>query len=442
MNDTMNEEIRLATDSSGRLVEGKASDPTAFDRRFLNTLGRMVGRPHVRLLLWNGESGYEPEGKAVGSVLIPDRRTLLKLIASPENTFADSYVDGALTIEGDPVELLLELSRANREAMPRNSIRRRIINAVRRPASTSLRKARHNIHQHYDLGNQFYAKWLDREMVYTCAYYPTPDATLEEAQLAKMDHVCRKLELKPGQTVIETGCGWGSLARHMARYFDVKVTAYNISHEQIAYATERTRAEGLADRVTFVEDDYRNASGTFDAFVSVGMLEHVGRKNYPALGHTIERTLKEGGRGLIHSIGRSWSEPVNAWIERNIFPGGAVPSLAEMMRVFEPDGFSVLDVENLRLHYARTCQEWLDRFEAVADEVADDFDEKFVRAWRVYLAGSTAAFLIGNLQLFQVVFARAADNSVPMTRAYMYGESQHAVRSDNGTAEGTGSLAG
>ena len=352
--------------------------------------------------------------------MIPNRATLLRTCKSPEITFADSYADGSLTMEGDPISILVELASANRRAMPRDSMRRRLINLVNRPRGTSKRKAMENIHSHYDLGNEFYSRWLDDEMSYTCAYFPEPGATLEQAQLAKMEHVCRKLDLKEGQRVLETGCGWGSLARYMARHYGVEVIAYNISHEQIAYANERTRSEGLKDRVTFVEDDYRNASGSFDAFVSIGMLEHVGLKNFPVLGHTIDRTLKEGGRGLVHSIGRSWSESVNPWIERNIFPGSSVPSLAQMMNVFEPDGFSVLDVENLRLHYARTCREWWLRFETVADEIGTEFDEDFVRSWRLYLVGSSAAFLMGNLQLFQVLFARANDNTVPLTRDYMY----------------------
>ncbi len=425
MSRVIDEEIRLRADRSGRLVEQrrsrpKVSAPREFDRWLLRAMMRVVGRPNVRFSLWDGEAVHDPGLSAVGALTIPNRATLLRICKSPEITFADSYVDGSLTMEGDPIGILVEIASANRRAMPRDSLRRRLINLVNRPRGTSKQKAKENIHSHYDLGNEFYSRWLDDEMSYTCAYFPEPGATLEQAQLAKMDHVCRKLELKEGQRVLETGCGWGSLARHMARHYGVEVTAYNISHEQIVYANERTRSEGLEDRIRFVEDDYRNASGSFDAFVSIGMLEHVGIKNFPVLGHTIDRTLKEGGRGLVHSIGRSWSESVNPWIERNIFPGGSVPSLAQMMNVFEPDGFSVLDVENLRLHYARTCREWWLRFETVADEIAAEFDEDFVRSWRLYLVGSSAAFLMGNLQLFQVLFARANDNTVPLTRDHMY----------------------
>jgi cyclopropane-fatty-acyl-phospholipid synthase len=257
-------------------------------------------------------------------------------------------------------------------------------------------------------------------MAYTCAYYPTPDASLDEAQVAKMDHVCRKLRLSPGEAVIEAGCGWGSLALHMARHYGVTVRAFNISGEQISFARDAARRTGLSGRVEFVEDDYRNASGRCDAFVSVGMLEHVGLDNYGELGAVISRCINADGRGLIHTIGRNRPAPMHPWIERRIFPGAYPPSLWEMGAIFEPYDLSVLDVENLRLHYARTLAHWWDAFERSRDQVAAMFDERFVRMWRLYLAGSVTAFRMGQLQLFQVVFAPGRSNALPWTRAHLY----------------------
>jgi cyclopropane-fatty-acyl-phospholipid synthase len=219
---------------------------------------------------------------------------------------------------------------------------------------------------------------------------------------------------------VEAGCGWGALALHMGRAYGATVKAYNISKEQIAYARERARAEGLQDRVQFIEDDYRNIEGEFDAFVSVGMLEHVGTDQYQALGAVIDRGLKAAGRGLIHSIGRDYPMPMDAWTERNIFPGACPPSLSQMTRIFEPFGFSVLDVENLRLHYAKTLEHWLERYEAASERVAQMYDPAFARAWRLYLAGSTAAFRSGYMQLFQVSFTRSGENRIPWTRQYLY----------------------
>jgi cyclopropane-fatty-acyl-phospholipid synthase len=257
-------------------------------------------------------------------------------------------------------------------------------------------------------------------MIYTCAYFPDPTLTLEDAQFAKMDHVCRKLRLRAEETVIEAGCGWGSFALHMAARHGVRVKAFNISREQIAYARDRARMLGIADRVEFIEDDYRNIGGQYDAFVSVGMLEHVGRDHHHELGRVIDRCLQRGGRGLLHSIGQIPGLPLNPWIQKRIFPGAYPPKLSEMVAILEPHGFSVLDVENLRLHYALTLEHWLQSFEEARDRVRDMFDERFVRAWRLYLSGSVASFRVGELHLFQLLFARDRSNEVPWTRAYLY----------------------
>ena len=286
----------------------------------------------------------------------------------------------------------------------------------RKPRANTLGGSRSNIHHHYDIGDDFYRLWLDREMVYTCAFFPSPEVSLEEAQTAKMELVCRKLWLKPGETVVEAGCGWGALALYMARHYGVTVKAYNVSREQIRHARERAKAEGLEGRVEFIEDDYRTIRGQFDVFASIGMLEHVGADHYRQLGEVIHRCLRPAGRGILHTIGRDYPGCLNAWIERRIFPGAYAPSLREIMNVLEPRSFSVLDVENLRLHYALTLQHWLDRFEAAAPRVEEMFDEAFVRAWRLYLVGSLAAFRTGSLQLFQVLFARHGSNEIPWTR--------------------------
>jgi cyclopropane-fatty-acyl-phospholipid synthase len=281
-------------------------------------------------------------------------------------------------------------------------------------------EARFNIAAHYDLGNAFYQMWLDPEMIYTCAYYRDENADLAAAQLAKLDHVCRKGGIAPGMQVIEAGCGWGALAIHMARRYGARVRAFNISHEQIAYARQRARELGLQQSVEFIEDDYRNIDERCDAFVSVGMLEHVGRENYRELGRVIRRCLSKGGRGLIHSVGRNRASPMNGWIHRRMFPGSYTPSLREMMDIFESGDLSVTDVENLRLHYARTLADWLERFDRHLPEITRMYDEYFVRAWRLYLGGCSAAFAAGNLQLFQVVFAPARSNHLPRVRDHLY----------------------
>jgi cyclopropane-fatty-acyl-phospholipid synthase len=244
--------------------------------------------------------------------------------------------------------------------------------------------------------------------------------TIEQAQQAKMHHVCRKLRLKPGERVVEAGSGWGGFALFMAENYGVHVRTFNISREQVAFARDWSKRRGLDSLVEFVEDDYRNASGTYDAFVSIGMLEHVGVGNYRGLGQLMSKLLKPTGRGLVHSIGRDKPAMLNAWIDKRIFPGAYPPTLREMMDMFEPNQLSVLDVENIRLHYARTLTHWLELFDANAEKVRKMFDEKFERMWRLYLAGSIAGFTTGTLQLFQVVFATKENNNVPLTRDHLY----------------------
>jgi len=228
------------------------------------------------------------------------------------------------------------------------------------------------------------------------------------------------LRLKPGQTVIEAGCGWGGFALYMAQNYGVNVRSYNISEEQIKYARERIQQFGLHDQVEYILDDYRNADGQVDAFVSVGMLEHVGVEYYQELGRVIDRCLKPDGMALLHFIGRNVPMPMNAWIEKRIFPGAHPPALSEVMPLFERFNFSILDIENLRLHYSKTVREWLYRYETHIDEVKQQFDEPFSRAWRMYLAGSIAAFNVGDLQLFQILFNKSYNNDMPLTRESVY----------------------
>ena len=382
---------------------------TSLDRWALSRIQGTVRSAPIGFALWDGFELGAPVHPPVATIVFRNRQALFGWVWDPELNFGEAFMSGGVEIRGDLVALLEAIYRAWGTTK-------------RRPwwlwqQSNDVHSAKENVHHHYDLGNNFYRLWLDRDMVYTCAYFPTPDAPLEAAQIAKMDLVCRKLRLQPGERVVEAGCGWGSLALFMARHYGVTVRAFNVSAEQIAYARRKASEQGLADRVDFVEDDYRQVRGTYDAFVSVGMLEHVGAPDYPTLGGVIDRALTDSGRGLLHFIGRNQSAPLNAWIRKRIFPGAYAPTLREVFEhVLEPHDLSVLDVENLRLHYAKTLEHWRSRFNGASREVAAMFDTTFVRAWELYLAGSEVAFTTGSMQLFQVVFARGRSNVVPWTR--------------------------
>ncbi len=392
---------------------------TGLDKWLMRKFLQSIGSPPLRVVLWDGSEIMPPGASAPVGMRLRDRSTLLRLVTRPFLNFGDDYSAGRIEIEGGLVAFLEVIYRAMADQRQSRSRLDKAAHRRNQPRRNNLKEARLNIHHHYDIGNEFYRLWLDREMLYTCAYFAELDASLEEAQIAKMELVCRKLRLQAGQQVVEAGCGWGGLARHMARHHGVKVRAFNISAEQIAYARERAKAEGLAGQLEYVEDDYRNIAGKYDAFVSIGMLEHVSPDHYRELGQVIDRCLSANGLGLLHTIGQNLAQPMGPWLLKRIFPGSYPPTLREMMAIFEPFCFSVLDVENLRLHYAKTLDHWLERFESNRERVGMMFDAAFVRAWRLYLSGSIANFRVGNLQLFQVVFARPNNNQVPWTRDHL-----------------------
>jgi cyclopropane-fatty-acyl-phospholipid synthase len=417
-----------AVESRRGAAQGRSTNPAPVgrfgslagrtERWLLERLLASTGRPRVRIALWNGVSAGPADAPPVATIVVRDRATLARLVAFPDLAFGEAYAEGRIEVEGDLVELLTEAARVWLAA-PGGGLAQLVARTLARPHANTPAQSRENIRRHYDLGNDFYALWLDPRLVYTCAYFPTPGATLEAAQEAKLEHVARKLALAPGESVVEAGAGWGALALHLAARHGVRVTAYNISHEQVVYARQQARELGLADRVEFVEDDWRAIRGRFDAFVSVGMLEHVGRGHYGELAAVMERSVARTGRGLLHFIGRSRREPMNAWLERHIFPGSYAPTLREALETIEP-GFAVVDVENLRRHYELTLAHWLERFEAARARVEQMFDARLVRAWRLYLAGSIASFRTGALELFQVAFARVGKNDLPWTRAHLY----------------------
>lgn len=400
------------------------------ERRLVEGVLKRLGRAPIRIILWNGDhfsaSGDPPQA----SVLIRNRQTLWRLAADPDLHFGDAFSAGRIEVEGDLVAFLEAVYLSHSPPAARRLYPNLVSRWVTRRQANTLLGSRKNIHRHYDIGTDFYQLWLDPQLVYTCAYFPSPSDSLEAAQVAKMDYVCRKVQLQPGEAVVEAGCGWGALALHMAKYYGVVVKAFNISREQILYARQRARQEGLGDRVEFIEDDYRNISGRFDVFMSVGMLEHVGLDNYRELGNVIHRTLHRSGRGFLHFIGRNRPLPLNTWIRKRVFPGAYPPTLGQVMETFEPWGFSVLDVENLRLHYAKTLEHWLERFEKSAGRVCTMFNAEFMRAWRLYLAGSVVAFRTGWLQLFQICFARAQNNKIPWTRSHLYAGESGAEREE------------
>ena len=347
-----------------------------------------------------------------------------KFFFNPELYVGEAYMDGELTFEeGSTCYDFLELFSINRSGLtghPIQNILRYIWRSLRRieqynPIGKALKNASH----HYDLSDDFYRLFLEDDLQYTCAYFRSPDDTLEEAQLNKKHHVCAKLKIEDGMRIAELGCGWGGLALYLAQVADVEVTAVNLSIEQIRVARVRARELGLEDRVHFEHMDYRELQGTYDRVVSVGMLEHVGYRHYDEFFVKFRSLLKEDGFGLIHSIGRN-APPgtVSSFIRKYIFPGGYAPSLSEILAVTERQRFWIADCEILRMHYYYTLQHWRARFMANWDQAAAIYDERFCRMWEFYLISSQLAFLNGSEMTFHLVLANKRD-SVPIVRDYM-----------------------
>jgi cyclopropane-fatty-acyl-phospholipid synthase len=366
---------------------------------------REAGDPPVRIVLPDGTAVQTADGEARFTLRIRTWRALAAMAADPETGFAEQYAAGAAEVEGALEEFCDTIYSHWPRSGSSGAAARLLAWHLDWTQRRSQRAAKKNIRRHYDLGNEFYRMWLDEEMLYTCAFFPSEEATLEEAQVAKMERVARKLGLEAGERVVDAGCGWGAFALYLARVHGCRVRAFNISEEQIAWARRRCRELGLEGRVEFVLDDYRNITGTYDAFASIGMLEHVGKEHYRDLGEVIRRTIGEKGRGLLHFIGRSRPAPLSAWIRKRIFPGAYAPALSEMLPLLEAGGYHVADIENLRSHYARTLRCWRERFEAAEPQARAMYGEEFARAWKLYLAGSEASFRSGSLELYQVLFA-------------------------------------
>ena len=366
------------------------------------------------------------QGSPTAHIHLRDRRVLARLLSDPEMAFGEAYMDGDWWPGEGGLLALFELYFANVDNFGSSRILDLARHALRglREANSRLR-ARRNVKHHYDIDHELFEKFLDADMQYSCAYFESAEMDLEAAQQAKCRHIARKLCLQPGDHVLDIGCGWGGLALYLARHHDVRVTGLTLSDDQYGYACARAAREGLADRVRFLQQDYREHDGDraqgYDAIVSVGMFEHVGRPQFQVFFDQVHRLLKPGGRSLIHTIGRNGPpiESTQGWIEKYIFPGGYIPSLSEVAPCVEHTGMSLSDLEIWRLHYARTLDCWNRRFQRHRDAFRERLGERFCRMWEFYLLGCQAIFRWGELVVFHIQLAHEND-TVPVTRDYLY----------------------
>jgi len=365
-------------------------------------------------------------------IRITTKRAELGVLVNPELKLGEAIADGEVVFEEGSIYDLLELVFENgTTAVPNWTA---MAFAVMHYATRRLRqfntplRSRHNVAHHYDLDQEMYALFLDEDLQYSCAYFEDDTMSLDAAQLAKKRHLAAKLLLEPGQKVLDIGSGWGGLALYLAEHFDVDVTGITLSEEQFAVSNRRAEERGLASRVRFRLEDYRKVHGPFDRIVSVGMFEHVGVGHYRRFFETCRDLLSVDGVMLLHSIGR-FDRPTytNPWIEKYIFPGGYIPSMSEVIPVIERTKLKLVDVEILRLHYAKTLRHWRERFIAKRDQIMARTDDRFCRMWEYYLAASETAFRYQDMMNFQFQIARHQE-ALPFTRDYI-GQAEAALRS-------------
>ncbi len=377
----------------------------------------------LRLKLWDGnELDLGPEPSV--TIVVKDPLLVSGFTRPSLDLLGSAFVEGRLELEGSISEVVRvcdELSKAlveEDDSLPVRTEHDKATDAA-------------SISYHYDLSNAFYQLWLDKEMVYSCAYFKTGNETLEQAQQDKLHHLCRKLRLQPGEYLLDVGCGWGGLSRFAAREYGVKVFGITLSREQLALAQERVKAEGLEDQVELQLLDYRDLpqDGRFDKIVSVGMFEHVGHANLELYAKCLFGAVKEGGLVMNHGItakhtdGRPVGRGAGDFIDRYVFPNGELPHLSMITAYLSEAGLEVVDVESLRLHYAKTLDHWSARLEAKLDVAAAMVPEQALRIWRLYLAGCAYAFSQGWINLHQILAVKPlADGShnVPLTREDIY----------------------
>ncbi|MCR2099208.1 SAM-dependent methyltransferase [Campylobacter upsaliensis] len=369
---------------------------------------------NFRIVFWDQEEFYVGKQPAKFSLIFKEKIPLLKLFSDTSLVFAKHYMESKLEIEGDYDEITKVLYYFSNKRFLKN--KEDILSKIAQKQESK------NIKSHYDIGNDFYRLWLDDTMSYSCAYFKTSSDTLYEAQINKIEHTLKKLDLKPNEKLLDIGCGWGWLSIMAAQKYGVKVVGVTISEEQCKKAQERVRELKLEDRVEIRLQNYQDLEfeDYFDKVVSVGMFEHVGKENLGLYFMKAKQVLKPGGSMLLHSILAMFEGKTNAWIDKYIFPGGYLPSLREVVSAMSEWDFHLLLVESLRIHYAKTLDMWSENFNQVLPQVREKYDEEFIRMWDLYLRSCASAFRVGSVDLFQFLITKEINNNLSLTKEYIY----------------------
>jgi cyclopropane-fatty-acyl-phospholipid synthase len=415
----------LPTRQTGR-ADVAAHAPSGAVRKLLDTMMEGSSIP-CRIVFANGSEYRNGDAPPRFTIVFRRRRGELRLLRYGHVGLLEAYFDGDVDVEGEfPLAFRIAMDRKFSEN-PNRLVRMRNRWHEMRYSNASIAQAKANARFHYGLGKAFYEPWLDRVgMMYTCAYWKEGTRTLEEAQRNKMDHVCRKVQLQPGETFVDVGCGWGGLLFHAWKHYGAIGTGINATTEQVTELRDDLARAGLADKLSVVECDFREIPGQYDKLLSIGTLEHAGRDQLPAVVKAHADAMKPGALGVIHFIGHVGSFETEFYIRKHIFPGGWIPSLHEAIDAMDANGLEVLDIENLRRHYALTLDAWAERFDANWEAIhALDparFDERHRRIWRTYLWSCAEMFRArtSRTHLFQVTVSKGNVTDYPMSRSFLY----------------------
>ena len=358
------------------------------------------------------------EGEPQFKVILNNSISKSELLMSTSLALGEAYMNKDIEVEGDLYFALNSIL----SQIDKFSLNTTLMNKILH-TSTHMKNQKKEVCSHYDIGNDFYSLWLDKTMSYSCAYFKSEDDSLYEAQMNKIHHILKKLNVKEGEHILDIGCGWGYLLIEAAKKYKVKGTGITLSEEQFKKFKELISKEGLEDYLDVRLMDYRELEKSnllFDKIVSVGMLEHVGRDNYDLFFKNVDSVLKNKGEVLLHFISSLKESPGDPWIKKYIFPGGVIPSLREIINISSNYKFYTLDIESLRRDYNKTLLCWCDNFNNNIEKIEKMFDEKFIRMWELYLTSCAAAFNNGVVDIHQVLFTKGINNEIPLTREYMY----------------------
>jgi cyclopropane-fatty-acyl-phospholipid synthase len=391
------------------------------EKTFYNNMLKHSFNIPVKVTFWDGKSKLYGEGEPQVAVVFNKKIPLRDISNNASLAFGEAYMRGALEIHGS-IQKLIKAAYDSADSFMKSSKFRRLMPHQKHTEAQSTA----DVQSHYDIGNDFYRLWLDPSMTYSCAYF-TPENKnndLEAAQLAKVHHILRKLNPQPGKTLLDIGCGWGTLMLTAAKEYNLRVTGITLSEEQYKLVQQKIEKLGLQNQAEVLLEDYRELGDRkFDYITSVGMFEHVGKENLGQYFQDVAKYMKPDAVALIHGITRQQGGATNAWLNKYIFPGGYVPGLAEIVGEIENANLQITDLEMLRRHYQRTLEIWDQNFNAHRQEIAKMFDEEFVRMWDLYLNACAASFESGNIDVVQYLLTNGpSGQSLPMTRGYMLNE--------------------